>query len=59
MTGLDLEFLRLAGSVPKEISGVTALQTLVLHGNDLTGPIPPELGYLANLRVLELSCRIT
>ena len=55
VTGLDLEFLRLAGSVPKEISGVTALQTLVLHGNDLTGPIPPELGYLANLRVLELS----
>ena len=55
VTGIDLNGHRLAGSVPKEISGVTALQTLVLHSNDLTGPIPPELGYLANLRGLDLS----
>ena len=55
VTELDLNSRGLAGSVPREISGVTALQTLVLHSNDLTGPIPPELGYLANLRGLDLS----
>ena len=55
VTELHLSGRGLAGSVPREISGVTALQVLVLRSNDLTGPIPPELGYLAHLRDLDLS----
>lgn len=26
----------------------------ILHGNKLLGPVPKELGYLKNLRVLDL-----
>ena len=40
VTVLDLRQLGLGGSLPSEISGLTELEWLALHDNDLTGPIP-------------------
>ena len=55
VTRLYLNRLRLDGSIPSRLSGLTVLKVLHLHDNDLTGSIPPELGKLANLRELYLS----
>ena len=42
----------LLGVIPGELDGLTALENLSLEGP--SGPIPPELGNLNNLRVLQL-----
>ncbi len=56
VTTLHLPQSGLGGSIPSEISRLTELEWLALHDNDLTGPIPPELGNLRSLeRVLWLS----
>ncbi|CAL4970147.1 unnamed protein product [Urochloa decumbens] len=53
---LNLRSNRLFGPVPGELlSGSPALQSLVLYGNELGGPLPEELGGLAFLQILDLS----
>ncbi|KAG2603796.1 hypothetical protein PVAP13_4NG012800 [Panicum virgatum] len=53
---LNLRSNRLFGPVPPElVSGAPALQSLVLYGNALGGPLPDELGALPFLQILDLS----
>ncbi|WVZ73725.1 hypothetical protein U9M48_022003 [Paspalum notatum var. saurae] len=53
---LNLRSNRLFGPVPPELlAGAPALQSLVLYGNALVGPLPEELGGLAFLQILDLS----
>ncbi|CAL4956416.1 unnamed protein product [Urochloa decumbens] len=52
----NLRSNRLFGPVPGELlSGSPALQSLVLYGNELGGPLPEELGGLSFLQILDLS----
>ncbi|MYE47126.1 MAG: hypothetical protein F4X25_10390 [Chloroflexi bacterium] len=55
VTGLSLMLQGVAGSIPKELGGLTALRTLNLSWNKLLGAIPAELGSLTELRSLDLS----
>lgn len=62
---LQLNFSRLNSTIPKEPALVEEVRTLemysnplsglYLYGNDLSGPIPPELGGMVNLTRLSLS----
>ena len=54
VTELDLGALGLNGRIPKELGGLSNLQSLDLSDNKLTGTIPTELGSLANLQKLYL-----
>ena len=47
MTVLCWDRLGLSGTVLAELGAPSALNYLTLSHNDLTGPIPPELGVLA------------
>lgn len=40
---------KLLGVIPKEVSLLKNLRVLDLGMNELTGPIPPELGNLTNV----------
>ncbi len=54
--GLDLAFNGLAGPIPADIAALEELTDLRLVGNDTRrSSIPPELGELANLEVLDLA----
>ena len=55
VTGLDLSFNNLKGTVPSGLADLEKLETLLLRGNQLYGFIPPALGGLINLRTLNLS----
>eukprot|EP00899_Mesostigma_viride_P023468 jgi/Mesvir1/4305/Mv06375-RA.1 len=55
VTGLQLIYLDLSGTVATELGSLTALTNLDLSHNSLSGVIPPELGSLASLRYLDLS----
>ena len=56
VVGLDLSHNGLVGAIPPDIVDLGALASLSLSGNDLSrGPIPPELGGLANLEFLDLA----
>lgn len=44
VTRLTLPLNNLTGQLPAALGGLDALEVLSLRGNDLTGPIPPELG---------------
>jgi len=56
VVGLDLSHNGLRGAIPPDIVDLDALASLNLSGNDLSdGPIPPELGGLADLEFLGLS----
>ena len=56
VSGLRLGALRLAGVIPPQLGGLTALRILYLDWNhQLGGPIPPELGGLTALRDLRLA----
>ncbi|KAL6608035.1 hypothetical protein ACP70R_041098 [Stipagrostis hirtigluma subsp. patula] len=53
---LNLRSNRLFGPIPPALlAGAPALQSLVLYGNGLYGPLPDELGDLAFLQILDLS----
>ncbi|KAL6884536.1 hypothetical protein ACP4OV_010472 [Aristida adscensionis] len=53
---LNLRSNRLFGPVPPALlAGAPGLQSLVLYGNALYGPLPDELGGLAFLQILDLS----
>ncbi|XP_031115790.1 probable LRR receptor-like serine/threonine-protein kinase At3g47570 [Ipomoea triloba] len=51
---LSLHTNQISGNIPREISNLISLQTLLLHDNKISGEIPPEIGYLGNLRILFL-----
>ena len=53
VTGIFLADIGLAGTIPAEISGLSALKGLTLRDNDLIGEIP-DLSALDNLEVLNL-----
>ena len=55
VTGLDLGYNHLSGSIPPELGNLKNLQSLDLSDNHLSGSIPPELGNLKNLQSLNLS----
>ncbi len=57
VTGVDLSRVsdNLTGSIPPELAGLSALESLVLSFNRLTGTIPSRLGELSNLRDLQLT----
>uniref|UniRef100_A0A0D9Y9K0 Protein kinase domain-containing protein n=1 Tax=Oryza glumipatula TaxID=40148 RepID=A0A0D9Y9K0_9ORYZ len=53
---LNLRSNRLFGELPAPLlSAAAGLQSVVLYGNELYGPIPPELGDLPYLQILDLS----
>ena len=47
--------VKLNGTIPSGLSGLTELRRLDLPTNALSGSIPPDLGNLANLEYLDLS----
>lgn len=52
---LNLGFLKLDGIIPRELSLLTGLKDLDLHGNDFQGVVPHKLVYsLRNLEYLRL-----
>lgn len=56
-TNVDLGYNDLTGSIPLEISLLTNLESLILHGGPATvlgGTLPIEIGFLKNLKVLDL-----
>ena len=55
VTRLDLQSMRLDGSIPAVLGGLSALRELRLSWNRLTGSIPPELGQLTQLTYLGLA----
>lgn len=52
---LAIFFNDLQGQLPAALADLSQLRWLDLHNNNIGGPIPAELGRLANLEVLELS----
>ncbi len=52
VTRLYLNGMGLDGTIPSELSNLSALRVLHLHDNQLTGSIPPGLGGLSNLNYL-------
>ena len=54
VTGLELPYNGLSGTIPSELGALVQLEKLHLHGNELSGEIPPELGELTNLKRLSL-----
>ena len=52
---IGLENMSLNGSIPGQLGGIShKLSELYLHDNALTGGIPPELGDLSGVDILEL-----
>ena len=54
VTGLELPYNGLSGTLPSELDTLGHLERLLLHGNALRGEIPPELGNLSSLTRLSL-----
>jgi len=54
-TELYLSQNNLAGTIPREISMLSNLNSLYLSWNELTGPIPSEVSRLSSLEFVELS----
>ncbi|XP_049343335.1 probable LRR receptor-like serine/threonine-protein kinase At3g47570 [Solanum verrucosum] len=55
VTSLDLNGLRLRGSIATEIGNLSFLSFLDIGNNSIHGKIPDELGYLRRLKYLSLS----
>ncbi len=54
VTGQELPYNGLSGTLPSELGTLDHLERLLLHGNALRGEIPPELGNLSSLTRLSL-----
>ncbi|KAF7825695.1 putative kinase-like protein TMKL1 [Senna tora] len=54
LLSLQLPSANLTGSIPREISEFSMLQSLYLNVNSLTGTIPFELGYSSSLSEIDL-----
>ena len=54
VTGLDLSFNNLTGTIPPQLGNLSALDWLNLSNNQLSGSLPPQLGNLSNLTYLML-----
>jgi hypothetical protein len=55
VTGIEMGFNGLTGSIPPELGNLSHLIFLFLDNNQLSGSIPVELGNLNNLESLNLS----
>jgi len=55
MWRIDIERNQLAGTIPSEISHLTALQFLLLEEGLITGTIPTEIGNLDQLEQIDLN----
>ncbi|KHG21064.1 hypothetical protein F383_09787 [Gossypium arboreum] len=44
----------ITGSIPKEIGNIKSLKFLLLSGNQLSGPLADELGFLPNLLMFQV-----
>ncbi len=51
---LGLSEQHLTGTLPKSISNLKKLRTLMIYNTGITGPIPPEIGELTELSCIEL-----
>ena len=54
VTGLNLDFNQLSGTIPTELGELGSLTGLDFGLNELSGTIPTELGALTSLTVLSL-----
>ncbi|WP_413518224.1 lectin-like domain-containing protein [Carnobacterium maltaromaticum] len=52
---LDLENMKLKGSLPQELGELSKLKGLIIIGNNIEGGIPSSLGNLTNLQSLALT----
>mmetsp|Transcript_45185 Transcript_45185/g.88396 ORF Transcript_45185/g.88396 Transcript_45185/m.88396 type:complete len:538 (-) Transcript_45185:44-1657(-) len=52
---IDLTDIFLGGALPPELSRLSWIRELLLHGCGLTGVLPPDLGLLSQLETLDLS----
>jgi Leucine-rich repeat (LRR) protein len=50
LSGLFLQYNKLWGTIPSNLSSLTNLTDLYLNNNTLSGAIPPEIGQLSNLQ---------
>ena len=55
MSGIDLSYNRLNGTIPSELGNLTKIRALNLSYNDLTGKIPATFSNLAQIESLDLS----
>ncbi|KAI3463480.1 hypothetical protein Pfo_020143 [Paulownia fortunei] len=56
---LELDGIGLGGSLPSSIGGLSKyLKTLLLQENQIFGSIPPEVGYLSSLTLLNLTSNL-
>jgi Leucine-rich repeat (LRR) protein len=55
LTDLSFDYNKLTGSIPTEFCLSPILSNVVLFGNQLTGPLPSEIGLLSALTSLRLS----
>ncbi|XP_043816490.1 probable LRR receptor-like serine/threonine-protein kinase At3g47570 [Manihot esculenta] len=54
VTMLDLNSLKLSGSISPHVGNLSFLRKLSLQNNSFTHEIPPQIGYLRRLQVLSL-----
>ncbi|XP_021626674.1 LRR receptor-like serine/threonine-protein kinase EFR [Manihot esculenta] len=54
VTMLDLNSLKLSGSISQHVGNLSFLRKLSLQNNSFTHEIPPQIGYLRRLQVLSL-----
>ncbi len=53
VTGLELVYLYLNGTLPSELDRLTELEVLIVRDNHLSGEIPAALGRLSKLVMLD------
>ncbi|CAI5983507.1 unnamed protein product [Closterium sp. NIES-64] len=53
--GRDLSYNQLSGTVPEQISALTAITNFDLSHNDLSGPLPTSISRMTDLKAINLS----
>ncbi|KAI3727596.1 hypothetical protein L6452_16214 [Arctium lappa] len=54
VTKINISSCSIKGFIAEELFQLSSLHELILHGNNLIGPIPKEIGLLKHLKVLDL-----